>query len=290
MSKRTIGKPSIKTIRRLKFYMIIGYVLILIAAIMSVSFLYMKKTDEVIINKVTEMSSSLSTQMKLNLEGYLSRIETIGALAFGDETTYSYDATDPSNDEYEAISTEKRITDKLSSLCIMDNLVDYGIIYSNNRSVGKISNSTTTLFGENMFKELSSMITRHRTNDGWAAGCKGDYRRIYYVKRVRSNAILIISFYVKELESVFDSSEINGKMTVRLVDDQNNIIYSFERDEIGTEIDTAITERTKDKNSAVMMDDKYLISIEKNGKWHIVTTIDTDSLLHEKTICIFIYI
>ncbi len=291
MSKRTIGKPSIKTIRRLKFYMIIGYVLILIAAIMSVSFLYMKKTDEVIINKVTEMSSSLSTQMKLNLEGYLSRIETIGALAFGDETTYSYDATDPSNDEYEAISTEKRITDKLSSLCIMDNLVDYGIIYSNNRSVGKISNSTTTLFGENMFKELSSMITRHRTNDGWAAGCKGDYRRIYYVKRVHSNAILIISFYVKELESVFDSSEINGNMTVRLVDDQNNIIYSFDRDEIGTEIATAITERTKDKNSAVMMDDKYLISIEKNGKWHIVTTIDTASLLHEKNnMHIYIYL
>lgn len=288
---RYIGKPSIKKIRRLKRYMIIGYILILITAIAAVALLYMKKTDEVLIKKVTGMSSSLSTQMKLNLESYLSRIETIGALAFGDEDTYTYDATDPENDEYEAINKEKKITEKLSSLCIMDNLVDYGIIYSNNRSVGKISNSTTELFGEDIFKELSSMITRHRTNDGWAAGCKGNYRRIYYVKRVHSHAIMLISFYVKELETVFDSSELTENMTVRLVDDENNIIYSFERDEIGTVLNSDISRRIKGRNSAVMIDDHYLISVEKNGKWHIITTVDKGTLLYEKNdIHIYIYI
>ena len=167
MSKRDRKVPSLKKIRNIQILMIVGYAVIVIAALVIVSSLTIAKTDEVLKDQAVNLTSSLNVQMKLNMDSYLSRMETIATLAFGEESSYTYDATDPSNDEFEAINTEKVITDKLYSLCIMENFVDYGIVYRNNRTVGKISNGTSTLFGDKLFTELSSMITRPRTNDGW---------------------------------------------------------------------------------------------------------------------------
>ena len=206
MRKRNKNKKSLNNIRLIQISMIIGYAIIVFGAVSIVTELAVRKTDTVLENKVLSLTSSLNVQMKLNMESYLSRMETIATLAFGEEADYTYDATDPNNDEYEAINTEKQITDKLYSLCIMENFVDYGIVYRNNRTVGKISNATFSLFGDRIFEELSSMISRPRTNDGWATGYGDDFKRIYYVKQVHDNAVLVISFYAAELDEVFENA------------------------------------------------------------------------------------
>jgi hypothetical protein len=135
MASEKPGKTSLRSISRVHMIMILGFGLIVISAVLTVSMLAIRKTDEVLKNKVISLTSSLNVQMKLNMESYLSRMETIATLAFGDKDSYTYDATDPSNDEYEAINTEKKISDRLYSLCIMENFVDYGIVYRNNRTV-----------------------------------------------------------------------------------------------------------------------------------------------------------
>ena len=116
MSKKDNGRKSLKNIRRIQVSMIIGYALIVILAVSIVTQLAVRKTDTVLKNKVISLTSSLGVQMKLNMESYISRMETIGTLAFGEESAYTYDATDPDNDEYESIGKEKLITDKLFSL------------------------------------------------------------------------------------------------------------------------------------------------------------------------------
>ena len=277
------NKPSLKNIRRLQLYMILGYALIVIAAVAAVSGLTAKKTDEVLKNKVISMSSSLNVQMKLNLDSYLSRMETIGTLAFGVPEFYTYDATDPNNDEFDALSKEKIITDKLYSLCIMENFVDYGVVYRNNRTVGKISNGTASLFSDKIFDELHSMIKRQRTNDGWAAGYNSDFRRIYYVKSIHENALLVISFYATELQQVFDNPETLSDMAIRLTDSSYNIIYSSEKDEVGTVLPENIAERVRDHSSSTVMDDTYLVSVNACGDdWFVICSIPTEIILGEK--------
>ncbi|MBP3243370.1 MAG: GGDEF domain-containing protein [Ruminococcus sp.] len=277
------NKPSLKNIRRLQLYMILGYALIVITAVAAVSGLTAKKTDEVLKNKVISMSSSLNVQMKLNLDSYLSRMETIGTLAFGVPEFYTYDATDPNNDEFDALSKEKIITDKLYSLCIMENFVDYGVVYRNNRTVGKISNGTASLFGDKIFDELHSMIKRQRTNDGWAAGYNSDFRRIYYVKSIHENALLVISFYATELQQVFDNPETLSDMAIRLTDSSYNIIYSSEKDEVGTVLPENIAERVRDHSSSTVMDDAYLVSVNACGDdWFVICSIPTEIILGEK--------
>ena len=281
---------SLHGIKKIQALMIIGYAIIVIVAVALVSVLAIRKTDEVLKNKVISLTSSLNVQMKLNMESYLSRMETIATLAFGEESSYTYDATDPLNDEYEAINTEKVITDRLFSLCIMENFVDYGIVYRNNRTVGKISNGTLTLFGDNIYKELSAMISRERTNDGWQAGYNGDLKRIYYVKKVHDNAVLVISFYSAELDSVFDNPETLGDMEIRLVDQNYNTIYSKSGEDTGKPLSEKIVKLIEGKNSASAMDDELLVTVDSCDNWYVVCYIPTRIILNEKNdMKLFIY-
>jgi len=283
MSDNNSRKPNLKNIKKLQLSMIIGYALIVIVSIGIISQLAVKKTDEALKNKVISMVSSLNMQMKLNMESYISRMETIATLSFGVEESYTYDATDPNNDEYEAINKEKIISDKLYSLCIMENFVDYGIVYRNNRTVGKISNGTNSLFGDKIFEELSSMVTRQRTNDGWSTGYKDDFKRIYYVKKIHENAILVISFYASELKSVLDNPETIHGMKIQLTNQDYNILYSIERDEIGTPLQGTISSRAVGQAPATIMDNEYLVSINKCGEeWYIICSIPTSAILKEK--------
>lgn len=263
--------------------MIIGYTLIVIAAVFFVSFIAVRKTDSVLKNKVNSMASSLNVQMRLNMDSYLSRMETIATLAFASEEAYTYDATDENNDEYEALNTEKIISDKLYSLCIMENFVDYGIVYRNNHTVGKISNGTVNLFGKNLFSDLNSIITRKRTNDGWSAGYNDDFKRIYYVKKIHENAVLVISFYTTELESVFDNPETLSDMSIRLVNHNFDIIYSSVGDEVGKTLPDDIMNRIDGQNSATLMDNRYLITINScEEEWFVICSIPTKIILSEK--------
>lgn len=284
-------KPVATDISKFKIAMIAGFAFIVAVSVIIVSILAVKKTDDVLTNKVVSLTSSLNVQMKINLESYLQRMEKTCTLAFGEQATYKYDATDPDNDEYEALNTEKLISDNLYSLCIMENFVDYGIVYSNNRTIGKISNGTASLFGENIYSELKKMISRTRTNDGWSTGYSNDFHRIYYVKQIHKNALIVVSFYATELEDVFDNPETLKDMKIILVNEDYNTVYSRERAEIGTPLRPEIRERIKEQNSASVIDDKYLVTVNACGDdWYVICYIPTKVILSEKNeMRIYIY-
>lgn len=282
-SMKEKAKPSLKQIKRFKYMMIFGYAFIVIAAIVFVSMLAVRKTDQVLKNKVSTLTSALNMQMKLNMDSYLARMETIGTLAFAAQETYTYDATDPSNDEYEALNTEKIISDKLYSLCIMENFVDYGIVYRNNHVVGKMSNGTVKLFGDRIFEEFEGMIRRQRTKDGWAAGYQDSFKRIYYVKRIHDNALLIISFYADELEDVFDNPETMSDMVIRLTNQNYDILYSSVQNEVGEPLPQEIAARVQERSAATVMDNSYLVTVNGCGdEWYVICSVPTQIILNEK--------
>lgn len=102
-------------------------------------------------SKVSELTYSLNVQMKLNINTYLSKLESISTLVFGMEEAVSYYSSPDNADQYEALNTEKLISDKLYDLCIMENYVDFFIVYSDDHTVGKVSNGTTKLYGDGLY-------------------------------------------------------------------------------------------------------------------------------------------
>ena len=273
-----------KKIRRIKAYMIAGYTLIIILAIVFISTLTLSKTDEILKTKVSTITSVLNNQMKLNTNSFLSRIETTSALIFASDEVYEYDATDSSIDQYTALNTEKTISDKLYDLCIMENYVDFAIVYANNHTTGKMSNGTLYLFGENLYDDLSAVISRQHTNDGWSVGFDGDFKRIYYVKRVNENAVLVTSIYSSELENVLERSEELQDMTIRLITNDNSIIYSTKSDEkSGSGLPEDIKSRISENNSATIIDNEYLITITSCAdNWYVLCSIPTSLILSER--------
>lgn len=269
--------------RRFKFAMIIYYSVIIIAITVFISARTISKTDDVLKSKVSELTAALNVQMKMNIESYLEKVETTATLIFAEKEVYIYDATDESNDEYESLSTENYISDKLYSLCIMENFVDFSIVYSNDHIVGKMSNNTKSLFGTRLYEDLSAMINRERTHDGWAAGYNDDYNRIYYVKRVNDNAVLVTSFYTTELEDVFEHPGEIEDITIRLVESGNVVIYSSEREETGLELTEDIGDRIAQHTAVTLMDDEYLITVNQCGdNWKVICSVPTKIILKEK--------
>ncbi len=281
MRSKNVNRNSLQYIKRARIIILAVYAAIVLFTLLFFSRFAVEKSDDIMKNKVISLTSSLSVQMKLNMESYMSRMENIAILAFGEKLAYTYDATDPKNDEYESINTEKIITEKLYSLCIMENFVDYGIVYANNRTVGKISNGTSSLFGDTLYAELAGMIEGKKGDETWFTGYEGNFKRIYYVKRVHENAILFISFYADELNEVFDNPETLSDMNIYLVNQEFNILYSKSGDEVGSMLPEEISSLIGDKKDASYMNNDYLVSINSCGDWYVVCSIPTDIIMIE---------
>ena len=276
--------------RKFKFSMIAYYAFIIIGITIFISFSTISKTDDVLKSKVGELTNHLNVQMQMNMDSYLSRIETLSTLIFAEKETYTYDATDENNDQYDALNIENAISDRLYSTCLMENFVDFSIVYRNNHVVGKLSNNTKELFGDRLYDDLSAIINRERTHDGWMAGYSGDYNRIYYVKRVNENAVLLTSFYTTELESVFDHPGGISDITIRLVDSNDMMLYSSEDGRTGTLMRDDIRERIIGLESSTFIDDDYLITVNPCGdNWRVICSVPTQIILEEqKSVQLFI--
>ncbi len=286
-----LNKEKNKSSVRIAYYRLLLTVLnaaLITLCVLTVTTQVFSRSDSLLKNKVLQMSAQLNMQMQINLDSYLERIETIGTLAFATPLNYTYDDTDPANDEYEAVKAREAITDNLYRICMMENFVDFGIIYSNNNFAGKISNGSLKTFGDDIYSDLRSKITRPATSDGWFTGYDNNYRRIYYVKKIHDNAILMLSFYSSELKNVFEHSKSEGMETlsVKLVGTDDTVIYSNLDDETGEKLSYDFLSRI---NSSVysnfnMIDDKYLISVNVcSTEWKVICSMPSDVVLTEKS-------
>lgn len=283
---------SLMKIRNMRFSMIIGYAVIIITAIIGVTLFAVRTSEDVLKNKVSSMTTSLNNQLDINLNNYLSRLENAGTLAFSIDEAYTYDATVDDMDEYESINTEKYISDQLSKICLMENFLDYGIVYRNNSTVGNISKGTKSLFTDNMFEEFEKMITNNRTRDGWYTGYQDDYERIYYVKYIHDNALLVISIYTSELSDVIRNSEADNGMTIRLTDQKYIIMNSTEKNENGKNLPFEIGQQVEGKDASTVLGEKYLTTVNScDVGWYVVCSIPTEIIMKEKNqMQIYIYL
>lgn len=268
-------------IRKYEISVIAVFICTILAVMFSLSTLSLNKGSKTLTDKVASLTSEITTQMRLNFEHYTEEMSASATLVFINEDVYKYDATNPKMDEYEALATESRISDTLYENCLSENYVDFGIVYSNNHIVGKISNGTNALFGENLYKDMAAHTTDNRTRDGWFSGYNDDYKRIYYVKYLNDNAVLITSFYITELEDVFEHPNHDIDITVRLLDSDYKILYSPNREEIGTDLDSDLADRIDGNTDSLIVDDKYLLSINSSGQYYILCSTPTESILKE---------
>ena len=287
MKKRKSGESE-KRVLGFQVLTTIAFIIIIFVSILVVVFNSLSKSSSVLKKKVSSLVSTIDIQMEINIDNYLKTIENTSTLAFSTEPVYNdviafqYNPVKEKYDEYDKIQIEDAISNRLIELSLMENYCDFAVVYSDEHTVGKISKGTASTYENKLYDVMEKVVTRKRTNDGWFSSNDDEFVRLYYAKRLNDDAILITSFYVTELESIFARSENMSDMTIRLVDSDNTMIYSSENKEIGGKLSSDIADLIEFQDSAILTNDKYIVSVGTCGDdWKIICSIPTSIVLAE---------
>ena len=269
------------SIKRLQYSLIVILAAIIFTITLVTITVIFTVTDRTMKRQMVSLIAVNSQQLGMNVDNYLTEVEDTAALIFSDEAYYAFDATDESIEEYDKIKSEEVIEAKIVDLGVMKNFADFGIVYANDKWVGLISQVTDAMFPSGgMYDAFASTITNEKTIDGWSFGIEGNLERLYYTKRVNENAVLVASFYSHELDNVFRSPDELNEMIIRLVDSDNRILYSNDRDEIGTSIPEELVNVANSNENVAYMGADYISTMNKceNG-WKIICSLPNTTIL-----------
>ena len=267
----------------IRLIMIVSYVLIALISIGSIAVLTYYKTSSSMTNKVGKLTTAINDQIRLGINDQFNNVEDICSLIFSNSQTYQYYDSDESIEDYEKIQIKSDIESTLLTNSLMTNFGDFCIIYDNNKSVGKLASSTSSLFGsDTIYDKASGYITREATHDGWVTGIDGSYTRMFYVKKVNDHAVLLASIYVADLEALMEISDEMQGMEINIVGSDNKIIFSTSGMENGTLLESELISRLENKIHGTFIFGDYLYTTNTlNDEWRIVSSIKTDTVLEE---------
>jgi diguanylate cyclase (GGDEF)-like protein len=125
------------------------------------------------------------------------------------------------------------------------------------------------------------VVQDNAAEDGWTIGYKGNYDRLYYVKKLNDSAIMVSAIYTSELADVFEKADRMEDMTIALIDQGEHMMYSSETSEIGNKIDVNIAKNLKANVSETVINREYLISEDTCENWRVICYIPTSSVMAE---------
>ena len=274
--------------RLFQYEVLFVFAMLIIIVTAFLDYVILDRTGRAMQEKVSDLIAANSRQLELNINSYLERMETTPTLLFSDEVYYLYDETDEKIEDYDKVKNEETIKNRIVDIGLMDNYSDFGIVYADDHKVGWVSHGTQDLFKDGgIYDTFSSYITNTKKNDGWCFGVNGNSDRMYYIKRLNPNAVLISSIYTRELASVFVYPEQLEEMTIRFVDEENTIMFSSDNSEIGEKLPEDILKNIENEfldagNSSSIVTRDYLINTNVcfNG-WRVVCSVPTDVILKE---------
>ena len=258
-------------------------VIIIVCVTVLLSFLIMKNAKETMHKQVSELVASNSKQLQLNINSYLNRVQDNAARLFSEEEVYSYVPLSDGFDDEEKVNSEAYIFNRIMDISVFENYSDFFVVYSNDDYVGIISDVTKNSYSaDGLYKSFVQYIVNTGSNDGWGFGKYAVYDRLYYVKRLNDNGIIVVSFYTHELNSAFEIPDRFSDMSVQLTDENNRILYASDHSLIGSDIvdeDILFLMGTGEK---VISDEDNFININNcNNGWKVICKVPSSALLKD---------
>ena len=262
------------------------FAIIFLAAVVvtagTISYIITKQAVDNMRSKIVNLISSNNQQLEYNVDNYFKDIENTVALLFSDDQLCEYDATDTTVDEFTRIQQEAAIQNRISDLGVFDNFTDFGVVYGNDKSVGWISNTTLQSFTDGgIYSYFTGHINDGKTKSGWFFDHEKSPDRLFYVKRLNENAVIVTSFYSRELGSVVNLSNDMKNISVCLINDSEEVMFSNNAKSVGEKIGIKLSNTTGSLEYR-MMSDGYVISVAQcsNG-WRVVSYINESEIFKE---------
>ncbi|MDO4189905.1 MAG: GGDEF domain-containing protein [Lachnospiraceae bacterium] len=272
-----------KKLRNFYISMVVLFAVVVTISTAVLTFAIINRCEKYMLSNTSALVSADATQLTLNINSHLDGIEGNVALMFADDEFTEYDSANSGLDEYDKIKIESSIASRIVDLGALENYSDFCVVYSNDNTVGWKSKTTQSLYSKGgIYDDMCSYISDENKQSGWKFGVKDNFDRMYYVKRYNQNAVIIASFYTRELERTFEYPEELRGMTVRLVDDIGNTVYSSNTEEIGSKIPEDQIEYINNENELSVITESSIINTGrcKNG-WTVMCIVSRDDMMKE---------
>lgn len=270
---------DVEAARHLRNRMIFAYTALMLVVYVVTCVFFVNMHQEAIIDRTKKFTSDMCLQLHKGVRNYLESIEKAGVAIFSDEDYISYYPTGNDEKSYEEIRQEEIITDKLLTIGLTDNFCDQGIMYRNGDHTGKISDGTQDIFGEDMFEKLYAQAEK-KNGSAWLINYEGDCSRVYFVKIVNENAVMLTSFYTTEFDNIFEKNIESSKAKIYFTDSNGTILYSSPNaDEgIGEKMPEELTKLFPDNGNACVTSDNYIGAVTQGQRgWSVYCCIEKQS-------------
>lgn len=270
-----------KTIK-LRNRMIFIYSILVAAVFLLTSFYFIFSYGNTLEKQARIYASSLSLQLQKNVNNYLKRIETAGMILYEDKQCISYYPSDNADKTYEDLQIEKSITDKMITQSLMENYCDFGLVYDNEKHIGKISDGTLDIFDNNIFSTLKRHVVN--TKDSvWITNYKNNYNRLYCIKRINRETILVTSIYTDELDNVFEKPDKSSDVRIYLIQDDNHILYASDNSNkyVGEKLPKNLLNIFAKRTNASIIDNDYVGAVTNcENNWRIICCTPSKNILN----------
>ena len=173
--------------------LIISNCVILVAVLVAAFVMMFSRMTESKNKNISSLASFASSLLKERIVDYMDNTEKTCEIFFRSEYKDFY-PDESVMSEAEINKTQDEISSVLLNISINDYFADFGIAYENGSSAGIITDSTRDTFDGDIYEGLCSFIPNGK-NDGWGTGFRGNYEKLYFVKRVNDHAVITISSY-----------------------------------------------------------------------------------------------
>ncbi|MCR4944402.1 MAG: methyl-accepting chemotaxis protein [Clostridium sp.] len=268
----------------LKAKLIANYIIIALVPTLIVSLVTFSIFKKSIVNRVSDLNTKVNIQTQLGIDNFLYQAENATSLVFGNDKITVFNPSD-SEDAFQKQQDKNEIEEYLLSVSLLQNFTDFSIVYNDGTVIGKTSETTKKLFDmSSVYNELSSEISGIKNKSLWFTGKSGNFNKLYYVKKLNDNSVILASIYTTELDEIFEKIDSEDGSVLRLCDADNNIIYSTSEDEIGTSLSEDIVDNIKGVNSKTFNSSKYLnIYNTCNNGWKLINSTPEKVLYREIT-------
>ncbi len=247
-------------------------VFIIVGLTILLSFLIMSNSKKILYRQVSSLVESEAKQLELSLDSYFDHVKSVASLVFSEQSFIDYVPFSSDYSDYDKVVIEKELSDQLIEYSLLDSFTDFFVCYSGNHYVGVMSGTTAASFKDGGFyTTFSSWIDNEKTKDGWMYGTNDITDRIYYVKRLNSSAVIVISFYNFELNNYFMTNVEAGNIDMCLIGNEHRIVYSSDKDAIGTMVsDREVLDFVSGDIQCINTDNSYIIQYRCNNGWKVV--------------------
>ena len=280
-----------KKFRQIQERTMVLFCVLLVTLASFLTFLYVTSSNYNIRKNAASLVTANNREMELNIDNYLDKVQEASDLLFSDPMYYTYDPTKENTTRYDQLQARSALETRIMNLGILDNYTDFFVLYSNNDRVGWSCQTTVDMFSDlDMYAECAKVLDNaqdssdHSKADAFVFQLNGNLDHIYYLKRYNENAIILISFFTKELENYFEIPDQLTGMQLCLVDRENTIIYSNDADSIGQSLDPEVVQTLGDLVNGSVLTKKILITTDEcRNSWRVICTLPTSILVRDNT-------